>query len=67
MYCSTMHRSLSTMQLVCADWYDDVKIIATDLLRPKSGKYSSTKRSDIHELKREFKRPKFELSYLNNS
>ncbi len=55
MYCSTMYRALSTMQLVCADWYDDVKSIGIDELRPKIGKFKSNKRSNINLLKQDFR------------
>ena len=42
MYSSTMYRALSTMQMICADWYDDIKSIGLDELRPLIGKYKET-------------------------
>ena len=59
MYVSTMYRALSTMQLVCPDWYDDVKSIALDQLRPKIGKLHSNKRSNLHLLQQDFKKVSF--------
>eukprot|EP01083_Nonionella_stella_P284550 968742_1 len=66
-YCSTLYRALSTMQLVCPDWYDDnVKIVALDQLRPQiiNKKNKKNKRSHITELQHAFKNVSFE--YVDN-
>eukprot|EP01084_Bolivina_argentea_P304006 524971_1 len=60
-FCSTMYRALSTMQLVCPDWYDDVdNIVALDELRPRYGTFKYSKRSNIVQLNHAFKRVSFD-------
>ena len=61
MYCSSMYRALSTMQLVCPVWYDDVESVALDELRPQTGEFNSSKRSDADVLSADFRKVSFEL------
>lgn len=60
MFSSSMYRALSTMQLVCPEWYDDVKSVALDELRPQTGDCSSSKRSDPAVLASDFRKVAFD-------
>jgi len=59
-YCSSMYRALSTMQLVCPEWYDDVETMALDELRPQTGELASSKRSDAVSLSADFRKVSFD-------
>jgi len=60
MYCSTLYRALSTMRIVCSDWYDDKPSIGFDALRPKYEHWNSNHRSPVETLSHAFKKVSFE-------
>ena len=59
MLCSSMYRALSTMQLICCDWYGDVDAVGLDLLRPRCGSTQCNKRSSADTLAAAFRKVSF--------